>query len=76
MKNLKEYDNKLLPNDFSVYQKNDNDWIWEFRCLNSEDNYDLTFKTIDDALCHFISVILEAEDARNLEDDDDFEDDV
>lgn len=69
-----KYTNNFLPNDLSIHQDNDNKWIWGYRCLNSDDNYYLTFETSVDALCHFISIILEAQDAELLDDDDDFDD--
>lgn len=53
--------NKYLPQDLSIYLSKDK-WLWTYRCLDSESDFELSFDSPIHALCHFIGLILEQQE--------------
>lgn len=53
--------NKYLPQDLSIHLSKDK-WLWTYRCLDSESDFELSFDSPIYALCHFIGLILEQQE--------------
>ena len=53
--------NKYLPQDLSIHLSKDR-WLWTYRCLDSDDDFGLTFESPIHALCHFIGLILQKQE--------------
>ena len=53
--------NKYLPEDLSIHLSKDR-WLWTYRCLDSNDDFELSFDSPIHALCHFIGLILEQQE--------------
>lgn len=67
MKNI-EYYNVNLPHEVSITETDDG-YRWEYRCTNSEDDYNLFFNDVEDALCHLITVLVLDLDTVNSEEE-------
>ena len=53
--------NKYLPQDLSIHLSKDR-WLWTYRCLDSNDDFGLTFESPIHALCHFVGLILQKQE--------------
>ena len=57
--------NKYLPEDLSIHLSKDR-WLWTYRCLDSNDDFGLTFDSPIHALCNFIGLILKQQDDQSF----------
>lgn len=61
--NGNELESQFMPNGLSISLTKDR-WDWSYSCLDSENDFGLTFDNPIDALCHLASILLKTNSFR------------